>query len=84
MQRNPLDGNFFNTVPQNNVPDLTSMVNTIRQNPQAYESMLRQSNPQAAQMLDMVKNSSNPQALVMQMAQARGIPPGVFQMLGLK
>ena len=82
MQRNPLDGNVFNST---NVPaDITSVIDNIRQNPQAYEAMIRQNNPQAARMLDMVRGSANPQALVMQMAQARGINPSILQMLGLK
>lgn len=79
----------FNNVPFTPVPqiapnDLTQFVQQIRQNPQAFEEHIKRTNPAAYQQAMQIRNSANPQAIIMQMAQAKGINPSILQMLGIK
>lgn len=78
--------NPFNRVPFKSVnqPDLTQIVQQARQNPQAFEEHIKRTNPAAYQQAMQIRNSANPQAVIMQMAQAKGINPSVLQMLGIK
>lgn len=79
----------FNSVPmmpvgQNMMSgDLSQLVQQARQNPQAFEEQIRRTNPQAYQQALQIRNSANPQAIIMQMAQARGINPNILRMLGI-
>lgn len=77
----PLDNAPFNSVPAQ--PDLTQLINQARQNPRAFEEHIARNNPEAYQRAMQIRNSPNPQAIVMQMAQARGINPNVLKMLGI-
>ena len=63
--------------------DIVQQFNEIRKNPRAFEERLRHTNPQAYQQAMQIRNSANPKAIVMNMAQQRGINPNVMQALGL-
>lgn len=80
--------NPFNSVPFTPVGqgsgDLTQVVQQAKQNPQAFEEHIKRTNPAAYQMAMQIRNSANPQAMVMQMAQSRGINPNILAMLGIK
>lgn len=75
-----MDRTPFNNSPQN----VEQLVQRIRQNPQAFEEQLKQTNPQAYQMALNIRNSQNPQAVIMQMVQQRGLNPNILNMFGLK
>lgn len=79
---NPFD-NFSATFVQPQQPDFQAIVQQARQNPQAFENFVRQTNPQAYQQALQLRNSGNVQNVVMQMLQNRGINPNVFRMLGI-
>ena len=78
--------NPFNRVPFKSVnqPDLTQIIQRAKQNPQAFEEHIKRTNPAAYQQAMQIRNSANPQAVIMQMAQAKGINPNVLSMLGIK
>lgn len=84
---NPMDAFQFNqatcTMAPNIPCDLMSMVQQARQNPRAFEEQFKRTNPQAYQQAMQIRQSGNPRAYIMQMLQARGINPGILQMLGL-
>lgn len=77
----PMDKVPFNTVQQNN--SIENLVQQARQNPQAFEDYVRRTNPQAYQQAMQIRNSANPQAIAMQMAQSKGINPNILRMLGI-
>ena len=82
---NLMDSTPFNVV-QNcngNGCDIVQQFNNIRQNPRAFEEQLRHTNPQAYQQAMQIRNSANPQAIIMRMAQQRGLNPSVLKTLGL-
>ena len=90
---NPLDNLQFNRVQNNNsscsfapnMPcDLKDIIQKARQNPQWLEQEVQRINPQGYQMALRIRQSNNPMAMVMQMAQANGVHPSVLQYLGLK
>ena len=78
--------------PFNNVPftpvnpqqGLEALIAQARQNPQAFAEQIKRTNPAGYQRAMQIMNSPNPQALIMQMAQARGISPNIYNMLGIK
>lgn len=83
---NPMDRFQFrqmnNIQPQN--PDISDIINRARQNPKAFEEHIRRTNPQAYQRAMQIRNSvANPQQVVMQMAQQRGINPNILRMLDI-
>lgn len=63
--------------------DIVQQFNNIRQNPRAFEEHLKRTNPQAYQQAMQIRNSANPQAIIMNMAQQRGLNPNILKMLGL-
>lgn len=69
--------------PQNLPPELMQMLNQYNQNPQAFEQQIAQQNPQGYQEALRIRNSQNPKAEVLKMAQARGVPPHILRMFGL-
>ena len=72
------------SVPANGPMDINSLIQQARQNPQAFEDYIKRVNPQGYQQALQIRNSPNPQAIIRQMAQSRGINPNIFQMLGIK
>lgn len=78
---NPFNSVPFTPVGQSN--DLTQIVQQARQNPQAFEEQIKRTNPAAYQQAMQIRNSANPQAIVKQMAQARGINPNILRMFGI-
>ena len=69
--------------PSNN-PNIINAYNQARQNPRAFEEQVRRNNPQAYQRALQLRNSiSNPQEVVLQMLQQRGINPGIINMINL-
>lgn len=82
--------NLMDSVPFNSAPscgantcDVMQQLQQIRQNPRAFEEHLKKTNPQAYQQAMQIRNSANPQATVMQMAQQRGVHPSILRTLGL-
>ena len=80
---NPMDIGVMQQVPATPNNNLMELVQRARQNPRAFEEQVKQMNPQAYQQAMQIRNSANPQALIMQMAKCRGINPGILQMLGI-
>ena len=81
---NLMDRANYNMAPvQNNVQNIDTLVDQIRQNPAAFEEYIRTTNPQAYQMALQVRNMPNPKAMVAQMAQARGVNPNILRMFGI-
>ena len=80
--------NLMDSTPYNgNTPNQQSiemLIQQIKQNPQVFEEQIRKTNPQAYQMALQIRNSPNPQAMIMQMMQAKGMNPNILRMLGLK
>lgn len=74
----PLDNAQFNSA-----PDLMQIAQQARQNPRAFEEQFARANPQAYQYALQIRDSANPQALIMQMVQARGINPNILRVLGI-
>jgi hypothetical protein len=61
-----------------------SLATQAKQNPQAFEDYMRKNNPQAYQRALQLRNSvANPQELVLQMLQQRGLNPNVLKMFDL-
>lgn len=83
---NLLDNVTFNRAPNTADPmlNLKQAYAQARQNPVAFEEQLKRTNPQAYQQALQIRNSGNPQAVIMQMLQARGINPSILSMLGFK
>ena len=77
---NLMDRTPFNNSPQN----LEQLVQRIKQNPGAFEEQIKRTNPQAYQMALQIRNSQNPQAIIMQMMQQKGFNPSILNMLGLR
>ena len=79
--------NLMDNTPYNNVPNqnqnVMQMIQQIRQNPKAFEEQLKRTNPQAYEQVIRIKNSANPQALILEMARQRGLNPNVLRALGL-
>lgn len=82
---NLMDNTPFNPVQScnGNGCDIVQQFNEIRQNPRAFEEHLKKTNPQAYQQAMQIRNSANPQAIIMQMAQQRGVHPSILRTLGL-
>lgn len=79
--------NPFNSIPMSPVNVATSFEQVLKQaqqNPQAFEEQIRRTNPAGYQRAMQIRNSANPQAITMQMAQARGLNPNILAMFGLK
>lgn len=63
--------------------NIETLLQQARQNPQAFENFVKQNMPQAYQQALQIRNCQNPQAVIMQMAQSRGINPNVLKMFGV-
>lgn len=65
-------------------PNIFDIVNQARQNPKAFEENFKRNNPQAYQRALQIRNSvANPQEVVLQMAQQRGVNPNIIKMFNL-
>jgi hypothetical protein len=71
-------------IPQVAPQNMEQLIQQIRQNPSAFEEQIRINNPQAYQMALQIRNSQNPQAIIMQMMQQKGFNPNILNMLGLR
>lgn len=73
-------------IPYNSPPtnDIYSLIQRARQDPQGFEQMVAQMNPQAYQQALAIRNSQNPRAIVMEMARTRGVPPDILNLLGIR
>lgn len=76
---NLMDRALFNNSPQN----IDELIQRIRQNPGAFEEQIKKTNPQAYQLALNIRNSQNPQAIIRQMIQQKGINPNILQKFGL-
>lgn len=81
---NLMDRSPFNSAPMMAQPNIGQIIQQIRQNPAAFEEQLRLNNPQAYQMAMQIRNSQNPQALIMQLMQQKGVNPSILNMFGIK
>lgn len=63
--------------------NLTDIIQQARQNPQAFEAFVRQTNPQAYEQAMRLRNTANPRALVTEMARSQGLAPNILRMFGL-
>lgn len=81
---NLMDNTPFSSAPHN-VPtqDLNTLIQQAKQNPKAFEDYVRQNNPQAYQQALQIRNSANPQAMIMQMAKQKNVNPNILRMLGI-
>ena len=79
---NLMDNTPYNSVP-NQDQNVMQMIQQIRQNPKAFEEQLKRTNPQAYEQVVKIKNSANPQALILEMARQRGLNSNVLRALGL-
>lgn len=75
---NPMDA-----VSMQSVDGFENLVQQAKSNPKGFEDYIKRTNPQAYQQAIQIRNSQNPKAIIMQMMQAKGINPGVLNMLGL-
>ena len=80
---NLMDNSQLQSVPDTNNDDIVQQINRIRQNPRAYEEYLKRTNPQAYNQIMQIRNSPNPRQYILQMAQQRGLNPGILRMLGI-
>lgn len=80
MDRSPFNNVMNPSAPQN----MEQLVQQIKQNPGAFEEQIKRTNPQAYQMALRIRNSQNPQAIIMQMMQQKGFNPSILNMLGIK
>jgi predicted Zn-dependent peptidase len=80
---NPMDRFQFQQTPAQS-PNILNAYNQARQNPRAFEDQIRKTNPQAYQRALQLRNSvANPQEVVLQMLQQRGINPNIINMINL-
>ena len=75
---NPMD-----SVSMQSADGFENLVRQAKSNPKGFEDYIKRTNPQAYQQAIQIRNSQNPKAIIMQMMQAKGINPGVLNMLGL-
>lgn len=86
---NPMDRMQFNQVQINNpvVQNNTSIQKQYAdamRNPRAFNDYVARTNPQAYQKAMQIARSVNPQQVVIQMLQERGLVPGMFNLPGLR
>lgn len=81
---NLMDRSQFNMIPQVAPQNMEQLIQQIKRNPGAFEEQIRINNPQAYQMALQIRNSQNPQAIIMQMMQQKGFNPNILNMLGLR
>lgn len=85
MMSSLMDSAPFNNMPNiQNQQNIEMLIQQIKQNPAAFEEQIRKTNPQAYQMAMQIRNSPNPQSIIMQMMQAKGMNPNLLSMLGLR
>lgn len=77
--------NLMDNVPFNQGPmNIEALIQQIKRNPAMFEEQIRKNNPQAYQMALQIRNSPNPQAIIMQMIREKGVNPNILSMLGLR
>ena len=77
---NPFNNVTFSPVSQNSSNNFMQLLQQARQNPQAFNDYVRQTNPQAYQQAIQIAQSGNPQQVVIQMLQSRGLNPAMFNL----
>lgn len=77
---NSMDRMFSNNVPNAAPMNIQQAYQAAMQNPQAFREMIMRNNPQAYQRAMQIMQSGNPQQAVMQMLQARGLNPAMFNL----
>lgn len=81
---NLMDSIQFDVAPRQQPMDLFEIAQRARQDPLGFEEKVKQMNPEGYQRALQIRNSANPKAIVMQMAQAQGINPNILRMLGCR
>ena len=77
---NPFNNVTFSPVSQNSSNNFMQLLQQARQNPQAFNDFVRQNNPQAYQQAMQIMQSGNPQQVIIQMLQSRGLNPAMFNL----
>lgn len=76
----PFNNVTFSPVSQNSSNNFMQLLQQARQNPQAFNDFVRQTNPQAYQQAMQIMQSGNPQQVILQMLQSRGLNPAMFNL----
>jgi hypothetical protein len=76
----PFNNVTFSPVSQNSSNNFMQLLQQARQNPQAFNDFVRQNNPQAYQQAMQIMQSGNPQQVIIQMLQSRGLNPAMFNL----
>lgn len=76
----PFNNVTFSPVSQNSSNNFMQLLQQARQNPQAFNDFVRQNNPQAYQQAMQIMQSGNPQQVIVQMLQSRGLNPAMFNL----
>lgn len=74
--------NLMDNTPYNQGVSLQQAYQNAMRDPKAFIEQIKRSNPQAYQRAMQLANSSNPQTIVMQILQSRGLNPGMFNLPG--
>lgn len=82
---NLMDNSNYQSVPfkQNNSVSFIQLFNNACQNPRAFEEDFRRNNPQAYDRALRIRNSANPQAMIMNMVRQSGLNFETLHRLGL-
>lgn len=80
---NPLLNNPFSNLNNNNVPQVNPQIKQLMgmmqgQNPMQMLQTMAKQNPQLKPIIDMLNNGANPEQLVRQICQQRGIDVNQF------
>lgn len=81
---NLMDSIQYDVAPRQQPMDLLEIIEKAKQDPLGFEEKIKQMNPEGYQRALQIRNSANPKAIVMQMAQAQGINPNILKMLGCR
>lgn len=81
---NLMDSIQYDVAPRQQPMDLLEIIERAKQDPLGFEEKVKQMNPEGYQRALQIRNSANPKAIVMQMAQAQGINPNILRMLGCR
>ena len=79
---NLMDSIQYDVAPRQQPMDLFEIIERAKQDPLGFEEKVKQMNPEGYQRALQIRNSANPRAIALQMAQAQGVNPNILRMLG--
>ena len=74
--------NLMDSSQYNQGMSLQQAYQNAMRDPKAFVEQIKRTNPQAYQRAMQLANSANPQTIVMQILQSRGLNPGMFNLPG--